>query len=399
MSEYLSSILAVVTMNTEFLSPHRTLTLHRWPLSQPNASLQAWDAADELLLQHALPLAEQFSQQHQRKPHLLIIHDAFGALSCAMGDYPHTQINDSLLTQQATVHNRSINQLDPALLQQLPSTAAYPSSPDIVLLKLPSNHSYLRYILRQLAAVVHSGTQVMAAAKAKDINKNVLAIFQQELGTASASLTVKKCRLITVALQAEHSPDPLEFPLRWPLEETPFTLVNHANTFSREKLDLGARFLLQHLPVVKAGDTVIDLGCGNGVLGLCLLQQQPQTRLIFTDESFMALASAQQTISENLPDCIENCSFIADDCLAQQPDSSADYVLCNPPFHQQHAVTTHIASQMFRDAHRVLKQGGRLRIVANRHLNYAEQLKYMFGNSRLLAGNPKFVILEATKRS
>ena len=32
--------------------------------------------------------------------------------------------------------------------------------------------------------------------------------------------------------------------------------------------------------------------------------------------------------------------------------------LCNPPFHQQHAVTDHIAWQMFNDSFKALKQGG-----------------------------------------
>ena len=93
---------------------------------------------------------------------------------------------------------------------------------------------------------------------------------------------------------------------------------------------------------------------------------------------------------------------VIDNCIDEHTmghGKSVDIVLCNPPFHQQHAVTGHIASQMFTDAKRVLKQGGRLRIVANRHLGYADVLKRLFGNCQQLAADPKFVILEAIKRS
>ena len=49
-------------------------------------------------------------------------------------------------------------------------------------------------------------------------------------------------------------------------------------------------------------------------------------------------------------------------------------VLCNPPFHQAQAVTDHIAWQMFKQAKDTLKEGGELRIIGNRHLDYHDKL-------------------------
>ncbi|WP_240223698.1 methyltransferase [Rheinheimera hassiensis] len=387
-------------MNTTFVHSQGSLQLHRWPLNQPNSSLQAWDAADELLILHAQEAISQFTLQHQRQPTLLLINDSFGALSCALSDCPQFQINDSVLAAQGTLYNRQQNNIADSGLQQLSSLAPYPAQPDIVLLKLPNNYSYLQYVLQQLASVVTPQTLILASAKAKDISRNVLAMFDNTLGPASASLTVKKCRLIQCSFSTLlPGAAAVQFPLAWPLEHTEFTVVNHANVFSREKLDQGARFFLQHLPEIKSAQRVIDLGCGNGVLGLALLSQYSDFQLVCCDESYMAADSARQTIANNLPDKLALCEFIVDDCLSQQQDKSADIVLCNPPFHQQHAVTGHIASQMFTDAKRVLQQGGRLRIVANRHLGYADVLKRLFGNCQQLAADPKFVILEAIKRS
>jgi 23S rRNA (guanine1835-N2)-methyltransferase len=71
-------------------------------------------------------------------------------------------------------------------------------------------------------------------------------------------------------------------------------------------------------------------------------------------------------------------------------------ILCNPPFHQQHAITDHIAWQMFNDARRSLKRR-RAVIVGNRHLDYFRKLKRAFGNCTTIATNNKFVVLKATK--
>ena len=113
----------------------------------------------------------------------------------------------------------------------------------------------------------------------------------------------------------------------------------------------------------------------------------------------MAVASAKHNVATNLPEQLENCTFLHNDCLTGVEHNSADLILCNPPFHQQQAVTDHIAWQMFVDSFRCLREGGELRIVGNRHLNYHEKLKRLFGGYKLLGSNKKFVVLSAKKRA
>ncbi len=382
-------------MSSQFTLDQIQLQLDRFPPEQKTRSLQAWDAADELLIRYAL------QQLSDADTPVLVVNDQFGTLACALHHLNPLQWSDSYISQLATQHNLQQNGLGP--VQQVASTEACPAFA-AVLLKLPSNHSFLRYQLRQLKQQLAEGAPLIAAAKAKDIHANLLQIFAEEIGPVSASLTEKKCRLIT-AICDKSVPVPVrpQFPLRWPVElptaqgALTVEIVNHANVFAREQLDVGARFFLQHLPVVQAGQRVIDLGCGNGVIGLAVLAAQPLAQLVFCDESFMAVQSANENVSQHFKTASQ-CEFLADDSLSQQTDLSADYILCNPPFHQQQAVTDHIAWQMFADARRVLKIGGRLRIVCNRHLGYGEKLTRLFGGCIHVASNAKFSVFEAIRR-
>lgn len=205
----------------------------------------------------------------------------------------------------------------------------------------------------------------------------------------------KKARLIHCVFTAPELADAPQT-YSWKLDGTPWTIHNHANVFARSGLDIGARFFLQHLPSDLEGE-IADLGCGNGVIGLQALAQNPNASVMFTDESHMAVASSRLNVERNLPDDIARCEFMVNNSLSGIEPDRFTAILCNPPFHQQHAITDHIARQMFNDARRSLKYGGELYVVGNRHLDYFRKLKRAFGNCTTIATNNKFVILKATK--
>ncbi|RCU49142.1 methyltransferase domain-containing protein [Corallincola holothuriorum] len=376
----------------------QALTLERFPFSQ-DPNLQAWDAADEYLLNQ---LRERGWLQQGGTIH--IYNDTFGALTTALvswfaeqncSDYNIINRGDSFLSHQGCRNNLQDNRLADDRVVYVDSLQDVAEAADLVLLKVPKNHTLLQQQLAQVKATATEHTKMLAAAKAKALTRNVIDMFNQ-LGAANPSLAWKKCRVVDC--QIEPTSD-LQVPDLnvWPLENTEYNLVNHANVFARQYLDIGARFFLQYLPKEQQYHEVIDLGCGNGVLSLMLLAQNKIDKLIAIDESYMALASTEQTIKENLPAQLVHCQFQANNCLDGFEGARSDLVVCNPPFHQNNAITDDIAWQMFRDAKRVLKRGGKLMIVGNQHLAYHIKLQRLFGNCETLASNKKFVILEAVK--
>ncbi|HFV9812793.1 TPA: 23S rRNA (guanine(1835)-N(2))-methyltransferase RlmG [Salmonella enterica subsp. diarizonae serovar 48:k:-] len=366
----------------------RSLTLKRFPQTDDVNPLLAWEAADEYLLQ-------QLDETEIRGP-VLILNDTFGALSCALAEHSPYSIGDSYLSELGTRENLRHNGIAESSVTFLDSTADYPQAPGVVLIKVPKTLALLEQQLRALRKVVTAHTRIIAGAKARDIHTSTLELFEKVLGPTTTTLAWKKARLINCTFSNPQLAAALQT-LSWKLEDTGWTIHNHANVFSRTGLDIGARFFMQHLPENLDGE-IVDLGCGNGVIGLSLLAKNPQANVVFVDESPMAVDSSRLNVETNLPEAFERCEFMINNALSGVEPFRFNAVFCNPPFHQKHALTDNIAWEMFHHARRCLKINGELYIVANRHLDYFHKLKKIFGNCATIATNNKFVILKAVKQ-
>ncbi|MGK8664601.1 23S rRNA (guanine(1835)-N(2))-methyltransferase RlmG [Serratia marcescens] len=364
------------------------LELERYPQQEESTQLQAWEAADEYLLQ-------QLENVDIGGRPVLIFNDNFGTLACALHAHRPYSVSDSYMSQLATRHNLKLNGLDPEQVTLLDSLAELPAAPAVVLIRVPKALALLEQQLRALRHVVTEDTLIVAGAKARDVHTSTMQLFEKVLGPTRTSLAWKKARLI-FCQAADIVPAAAAETTNWTLDGTDWLIHNHANVFSRGSLDIGARLFMEHLPRDLNGH-IVDLGCGNGVIGLTALAQNPEAQVTFVDESYMAVASSELNVEHNLPQELDRCQFEVNNALAGIERESVQAVLCNPPFHQQHAITDHTAWQMFCDAKRCLQVGGELRIVGNRHLDYHQKLKRLFGNCTLVASNKKFVILRAVK--
>ena len=375
-------------MNTELSIESIELSLYRYP-KRSNEQLQAWDSADEYIINTVADMALP------AQACVVIFNDSFGALTCAYNQYQVTTVSDSWITQAAIAQNLVVNELSTAQLKVQDCLTALPTHIDLVLLKIPRTLALLEHQLAMLSHVVTPDTRIVAGAKAKDIHNSTLALFDKYLGVTTTSLAKKKSRLIFSTI-AEPKALPVPAPLCWPVAKTDINLSNHANVFSRASLDIGGNFFMQHLP---KGDFqhIIDLGCGNGIIGITAARLNPKAKITFVDESFMAIASAKDNVAANICSHQAEIDYLVNNCLYDFPPHSVDLVLCNPPFHQEQAITDHIAWQMFKDAHRALSWGGALYIVGNRHLDYHVKLARLFASHEVIAANAKFVIIKAQK--
>jgi 16S rRNA (guanine1207-N2)-methyltransferase len=376
-----------------FTTPFAQLDLLRQP-EQQDEPLQAFDAADEYLLNHLHELALHEQGLHAGN-RVLLLNDSFGALAASLA--PHcvvTSCGDSHLGFLALQKNLARNQLPATAVTFVPASQVPEGPFDWVLIRVPKTLALLEEQLIRLHGQLAPGARVIAGAMLKHLPRAAGDLLERYIGPVQASLAVKKARLLSAtptAKPAVVSP----YPSRYTLEQPPLQLLNHANLFCREGLDIGTRAFLPHLPNSLAARRVADLGCGNGVLGIAHALANPQDELTLVDESYMAVQSAAENWRAALGE--RPVTIRAGDGLAEQAPESLDLVLCNPPFHQQQVVGDFLAWRMFTQARAALVTGGELWIVGNRHLGYHGKLKRLFRGVEQVAATPKFVVLRAIR--
>ena len=369
-------------------TPFAQLDLIRQP-EMANEPLQAFDAADEYLLAH---LHEQGLGPDSR---VLLLNDGFGALACSLAAHCRvTSSGDSHLGHLALQKNLARNGLAADRVTFVPASATTEGPFDWVLVRVPKTLALLEEQLIRLHGQLAPGARVIAGAMIKHLPRAAGDLLEQYIGPVQASLAVKKARLLTATPEARPAPVS-PYPTRYRLDKPAIELLNHANVFCREGLDIGTRAFLPHLPKSLVPQRVADLGCGNGVLAIAFALANPQAELTLVDESYMAVQSAEANWRAALGE--RPATFRAADGLADQPKDSLDLVLCNPPFHQQQVVGDFLAWRMFQQARAALVTGGELWIVGNRHLGYHAKLARLFRGVQQVAANPKFVVLKATK--
>ncbi|MFZ5936054.1 methyltransferase [Pseudomonas sp. HS6-2] len=369
-------------------TPYAELDLIRQP-DQANDPLQAFDAADEYLLEqlhgHGLDAGSR----------VLVLNDSFGALAASLAD--HLQVvssGDSHLAHMALEKNLARNGKAFDSVPFVPASEHWQGPFDRVLVRVPKTLALLEEQLIRLQGHLAPGAQVIAGAMIKHLPRAAGDLMEKYIGPVQASLAQKKARLLTATVAdrpAARSP----YPTRYQLDTPVLDLVNHANVFCREGLDIGTRAFLPHLPRNLGNARVADLGCGNGVLAIASALANPDAHFTLVDESYMAVQSAQENWQAALGE--RPVTVLPGDGLAGVEKQSLDVVLCNPPFHQQQVVGDFLAWRMFQQAREALVVGGALCIVGNRHLGYHSKLARLFRGVEQVAATPKFVILKARK--
>ena len=407
------------------------LQLTRYPDTRTaREPLRAWDAADEYLLRRVTGTDASGTAHEAGRPAaepvdlsgtVVVLGDRWGALAAALAEFRPVQITDSFLSQQATRANLARLGVEEGTVTLASTADPSPERIDVLLVRVPKSLALLEDQLCRLARHIHPGTVVVGAGMVAEIHTSTLNLFERIIGPTRTSLAVRKARLIfsTPDLDRPRASD--LWPRRFALPAdvglaAGRTVVNHGGVFAGERLDIGARFFLRHLPWELGGDhapprapgRIADLGCGNGVLGLAASLAYPDAEVTFVDESYQALASARSTMAENgllaagetqgqAVDRAGQARFTLQDGLADVPPGYFDLVLNNPPFHTHQTTPDMTAWRMFNDSKAALRPGGELWVVGNRHLGYHVKLRRVFGNCEVIASDSKFVVIRAVQ--
>lgn len=374
----------------EFFSvPQGDFTLRRYPKYQSD-SLRAWDAADEYILQYV-----SGEGKIHKSDRILIMNDSSGAIGVALAEFGPQLLGDSLLSQIATRENLIVNNIDIDRIVFLEALQPPRGSIDVVLFKVPKTLSLLEDELCRIRPYLVPGVRIIGAGMTRDIHNSTLEICERILGKTKTSPAIKKARIIFCELDEFISNHQSPYPTHYKLENTDWILANHANVFSRNRLDNASRLLIEHIKCSMKDRSIADLCCGNGVLGLVAAVRNPNAEILFFDESFMALASTAENIKQIIPK--QSTCVIGADGLGETTPNSLDFVICNPPFHRNKSIDKKVPWRLFKQAHKALREGGQLLIVGHVSLRHDLKLRKIFGNCRQLGTRRKFCVLSSEK--
>jgi 16S rRNA (guanine1207-N2)-methyltransferase len=166
-------------------------------------------------------------------------------------------------------------------------------------------------------------------------------------------------------------------------------LWTQPGVFSWDRPDAGTQQLLTALPALVGRGA--DLGCGLGVLARAVLAGPGVTQLDLVDLDRRAIAAARRNIQD------PRAVFHWADARGAPELSGLDFVVMNPPFHHHGVEDRELGQSFIRRAHRILRPGGTLWLVANRHLPYEAVLRELFRRVTPHGEGGGFKVCEAQK--
>jgi 16S rRNA (guanine1207-N2)-methyltransferase len=287
----------------------------------------------------------------------------------------------------------------PAHLYQIPGAAEKPGGAAALCLFLPKSKRFAAYLMAEAAAALPPGTPFHIVGDNRSGMKSIAPQVEALIGPITARQIGHHATLLTA------SPHPACAAARTQtlsLAATTYTVTAWGQgakvttlpgVFSDGGLDEGTAFLLDNFSLPPA-KSVLDWGCGAGVIGTLAALALPEATVDLVDINPMAIAASIATRTANglSPDRVR--VFPSNGLAAVT--GRYDLILTNPPFHAGQAVDMTATQNFFASTPRHLTPTGQLVIVANRFLNYLPILQTLFRKVSIPAETPKFRIIIAT---
>ncbi|HYW68995.1 MAG TPA: methyltransferase [bacterium] len=176
-----------------------------------------------------------------------------------------------------------------------------------------------------------------------------------------------------------------------------YTFCTRAGIFSRKEMDDGTRLLIESVEI-QPMNSVIDVGCGYGPIGIAAAHMASVGRVVMVDTSARAVECASRNIvAHHLHHARKNgkprVEAIVSDRFDAVKGERFDRVISNPPFHSGVDVLYPLVDEAY--AH--LRFHGRMYLVLMRYVGIKRHIEKVFGNCEVVAHEGKHTVLTAER--
>ncbi len=273
---------------------------------------------------------------------------------------------------------------------------------NVVAIRIPHEKLALLQLLHDAFVLLERGGHLYIAGATNEGAKSAARMVEEMFGNAATIATESGHRVIGATKQADLpagdvSSNPYLDADAF-LDQTldvrgnTYTFSSRPGVFSWDHLDDATAILAEHMDVT-AGDRVLDLGCGYGVLGVAAarIAGVPVTMVDVDSEAVRSAGRSAAAAG------LATARALGSDVASAVLDEEFDLVVTNPPFHVGKATDLSVPIQFIADAFTVLAPGGRLNLVANRTLPYEGAIKFLFKNITTIHDGRRFKVLSAVK--
>ncbi len=167
-------------------------------------------------------------------------------------------------------------------------------------------------------------------------------------------------------------------------------LIAQAGLFSWRNIDPASALLIEHLPADIAGHGA-DFGAGWGYLSRAVLNLEKVKTLSAIELDIRGINCTKNNIND------PKLTLIWSDVTHFQSDRLYDFIVMNPPFHANGSEDHSLGQTFIEQAHKNLRKGGHLYMVANRHLPYEFALKKLYKSFDIILDAQGYKIISAKK--
>jgi len=359
---------------------NKELNIKRYP-STTNKSLRAWNTADEYILKY-------LDEKKIKTDGVVIYNDRFGFLSSFLNDASPKVVIDYKSQEMSIQRNFSSNKIDSMNCEFNTPLDKFESPIELSIVKIPKSMDLFHLYLQQLSGAVDENSKVICGFMTKYFTPQILDIANEYFEEVEQSLAWKKSRLLILSKAKVSKSISLINEVK--LNDNT-SLKQYFGVFSGKNIDYATQFLIENINLRETDNRILDLASGNGVLAFAVNERKSDCEIHLLDDSFLAVESSKLNLNS------ENIHFHYSDNLKEFDDNYFDFIISNPPFHFEHETNIEVATKLFAEGARCLKEDGHFQLVANKHLNYKTHLVKIFNNVEITAENDKYVVYECSK--